>query len=334
MEVKILKAGSGDSILVHHKKSNILIDGGNDSKYLISEIDNIYTKKEIIDLLIITHHDDDHIKGIIDLLNHINENKYNKDSEFIKKVIFNSPRKVLGKLSKDTSNNLSYKQAYEVEELLEKTNVEWEIHTDKSESIKYNDLVLDFLSPTKEDIDKYSSKTGAYLTGDNKNDWKSSMSQLDKYIDDKSQDKSVPNKSSVVLKIQTDDKKILLTGDVTPDRLELILDKLSKENNNLPVEFDYVKLPSHGSYRSMSKKIIEKLKCKNFIISTNSKKYYLPNKRTLLKILKFSDRTDNQPINFIFNYDESITNLEISKKEKIDYNFKLTPNNKSYGFSF
>jgi beta-lactamase superfamily II metal-dependent hydrolase len=160
------------------------------------------------------------------------------------------------------------------------------------------------------------------------------MSQLDKYIDDKSQDKSVPNKSSVVLKIQADGKKILLTGDVTPDRLELILGKLSKENNNEPVEFDYVKLPHHGSYRSMSKKIIEKLKCKNFIISTNSKKYYLPNKRTLLKVLKFSDRTDNQPINFIFNYEESITNLEISKKEKIDYNFKLTPNNKSYGFSF
>jgi metal-dependent hydrolase (beta-lactamase superfamily II) len=87
MEVKILKAGSGDSILIQHKKTNILIDGGNDSKYLISEIDNIYTNKEIIDLLIITHHDDDHIKGIIDLLNHINENKYNKESEFIKKVI-------------------------------------------------------------------------------------------------------------------------------------------------------------------------------------------------------------------------------------------------------
>jgi hypothetical protein len=332
MELKFLKAGTGDSILVQHNNHNILIDGGNDSKYLLAEIDKIYEKGEAIDLLIITHHDDDHIRGIIDLLNHINENDYSKESKFINKVIFNSPRRVLEKLPSG-ENLLSYKQAYEVEELLTKTKAEWTTYTDNSGSLHFDDLEIVFLSPLKADLEKYSLQKGAYLSGDFKCDWKSPMTKLDKYIDDKSLDKSISNKSSVVLKLQSDNKNVLLTGDVTPDRLECIINKLSIENGENPIHFDIIKLPHHGSYRSVTKNILEKIKCNTFIISTNSKKHFLPNKRAILKILKLTDRTDRQPIKFMFNYEEALNNLEITNKDKKDYNFILTPNNEKYGIS-
>lgn len=334
MEIKFLKAGTGDSILVQHKSYNIIIDGGNDSKYLLSEVDNIFSKGQSIDLLIITHHDDDHIKGIIDLLNYVNENEYNKDLGFIKKVIFNSPRIVHGKLLDNNANYLSYKQAYDVEELLSRTQADWKRYTDKSESLKFDDLVIDILSPTDEDLENYSVQKGAYLTGDFKCDWDSPMDKLERYIDDSSIDKSISNKSSIVLKLQTGNKAILLTGDTTPDRLETVLTKLKNKNDGNLVKFDIVKLPHHGSYRSITKKIIEKIKCNTFIVSTNSKKHFLPNKRTLLKILKYSDRTERQPINFIFNYEETINKLEITNKDKKEYNFILTPNNKPYGISY
>lgn len=334
MEIKFLKAGTGDSIIVQHKNHNIIIDGGNDSKYLISEVDKISSKGQSIDLLVITHHDDDHIKGIIDLLNHINENGYNKDMSFVKKVIFNSPRKVLGKLKDNNVNHLSYKQAYDVEELLIRTHADWTRYTDTSDSLKYEDLVIDILSPTAEDLEKYSLQKGAYLTGDFRCDWNSSMGTLEKHIDDNSIDKSISNKSSIVLKLQTEDKTVLLTGDTTPDRLETVLTKLTNKNNGNPIKFDIVKLPHHGSYRSITKQIIEKIKCNTFIISTNSKKHFLPNKRAILKILKYTDRTDRQPVNFVFNYEETINKLEITNKEKKDYNFILTPNNKPYGISY
>lgn len=332
MEIKFLKAGTGDSILVHNKGFNIIIDGGDDSKYLLAEVDKIYHKDEFIDLLIITHHDEDHIKGILDLLNHINENNYNK-SEFIKKVVFNSPRKVLDKIPSNKENKLSYKQAYDVEELLIKLNTEWSTYTENDDSLKFDDLEISFLSPTKEDLKEYSTKKGAYLTGDFKCDWEAPMTKLDKYIDDSSLDNSIANRSSVVIKLQSENKNALLTGDVTPERLKYIVNKLSAKNANNPVPFDIVKLPHHGSYRSITKEIIEKIKCNNFVLSTNSKKHFLPNKRTLLKILKYSDRTDRQPINFIFNYAEALHNLEITNKDKKDYNFILTPNNERYGIS-
>ncbi|MCS3794799.1 ComEC/Rec2 family competence protein [Niastella sp. OAS944] len=334
MEVKFLKAGSGDSIIIHHKIYNIVIDGGNDSKYLLSEIDNIYKNNEVINLLVITHHDDDHIKGIIDLLNHVSESKYDINRPFIEKVIFNSPRLILGKLPKDDNNLLSYRQAHIVEELLQKINTNWTQYTDQSKPIVFEDLIINILSPAVEDLKEYSLQKGAYLTSDWKCDWKIPMWRLEPYITDKSQDKSISNKSSIVFQISCDNKKLLLTGDVTPGRLQTILDQLSAENGGLPVQYDIVKLPHHGSYRSLNKSILEKLKCNTFIISTNGKKYFLPNKRALLKVAKYSKRINGGAANFFFNYEETLNNIEIHTKEKIDYNFIVTPNNENYGIHF
>jgi beta-lactamase superfamily II metal-dependent hydrolase len=332
MEIKFLKAGTGDSILIHHKTHNILIDGGNDSSYLLNEIEKIHQKNEFIDLLIVTHHDDDHIKGIIDLLERVVTGEYGNKNDFIKKVIFNSPRKILGTTIPKQNRLLSYKQAHELEELLNKINTDWELFTDKNESLKYEDLRIDFLSPTEEDLEKYCDNKAVYLSGDFKCDWKSTMHLLENHIHDKSQDKSIPNKSSLVVKIECEGKKVLLTGDVTPDRLELIVNKLAFENENNPTYFDYIKLPHHGSYRSLNKNIIEKISCYNYVISTNSNKHFLPNKRALLKILKFLKR-DKEQIHFMFNYEEALDNLEITEKEKKDYNFMVTSNNQKYGIS-
>lgn len=331
MKIKFLKAGTGDAILIHHKKHNILIDGGNDSRYLLKELATVHDKGEILNLLIITHHDDDHIKGIIDLLKEVNAGNFDGKKPFIDKVIFNSPKLVLGKIPANTDRLLSYKQAHQVEELLLKMKItpEWQIITDKSESIDFDDLSLDFLSPIEEDLEKYAAQKNVYLSSDYKCDWDSPLRILEPFINDDSQDKSIPNKSSIVIKLANNNKKILLTGDVTPDRLEKILKKQTEDNQGAPVPFDYIKLPHHGSYRSLNKSILENIDCKNFIISTNSKKHFLPNKRALLKILKYSDR--NVQVNFMFNYDEVIEKLKITEKEKKEYNFKLIRNNKEYG---
>lgn len=332
MIIKFLKAGSGDCILIQHLDKNILIDGGNDSKYLLKEVDTIYSNDQIINLLVVTHHDDDHIKGIIDLFEHIKNNNYGNN--FVEKVIFNSPRLVLGKIKKDSNQLLSYKQAFDLEEILNEFELIWEkTYTDEDETISFEDLKLTFLSPTKKDIFKYSEQKGAYLTSDYRCDWEVPMIKLEKSINDDSQDKSIPNKSSIVLKVECDNKKILLTGDVTPDRLEVIVNKLVDESATDYVTFDYIKLPHHGSYRSLNKNILDKIKCKNYIISTNGKKYFLPNKRALLKILTNEKRDTNEKINFIFNYEEALQNLKISFVEKSKYKFDLINKNTPNGIS-
>lgn len=330
MNIKFLKAGSGDSILIQHNSKNIIIDGGNDSKSLISEVDKIIESNQVIDLIIVTHHDDDHIKGIIELVKYIEKYPRIKCSDFFKEMLFNSPNKILQK--KDKNNYLSYQQAFDLEELLLENNINWNGCNEESESIEFDGLEIDFLSPTKLDLESYAMSSGAYLTSDFKSDWESSLYKLDKHINDDSLDISNPNRSSIVIILKYNGKKILLPGDVTPSRLDAILQKLIGTEPSC--YFDLIKLPHHGSYRSLSETILKKINCNNFVISANGKKQNLPNKRAFLKIFKYMDRTNKKTINFLFNYNEVIDSLNITDKEKRDYNFTLKPSTENYGISY
>jgi beta-lactamase superfamily II metal-dependent hydrolase len=330
MVIKFLKAGSGDCILISHQKHNILIDGGNEPDYLLAEIGKIHDAKQHVNLLVITHHDDDHIKGILVFLERVVKKEYGED--FIKEVIFNSPRAIRNKLPEVKSQSLSYKQAYLAENLLLLLKTKWEICTEQTEIKTYGSLRLRFLSPLVADLDIYSKEPGAYLSSDFKCDWNSPIDTLTPYITDDSQDISVANRTSVVILAETDHQRVLLTGDITPDRFLSILEKLTTEASTERVRFDHIKLPHHTSYRSLNKAIIEKLDCKSFIISTNSKKYYLPNKRALIKILLYLKRADEET-EFHFNYEEALNNLKITIQEQKKYRIKLTKNNQTYGVS-
>ena len=94
MKIKYLKAFNGDSIWISFKNNeshkNILIDGGVGNTYtstsnakgeLFSVFEQIRKDKQFIDLLVLTHFDDDHIGGILRWLN-----KDKEASKLIKKV--------------------------------------------------------------------------------------------------------------------------------------------------------------------------------------------------------------------------------------------------------
>lgn len=330
MTIKYLKAGSGDAILIQDGTHNILIDGGNDFTYVRGEITKIYEAGQKLDLVIVTHHDDDHISGIISLITSAINGDFGDD--FITEILVNTPRKINGSISTDDQGTLSYRQAFELEKLLLTYNTSWNVVTAETPVRTYGQIKLRFLSPLKEDLGKYSSAKGAYLTSDYRCDWDSSMAALDPFIDDESQDDSDSNKTSIVIFAESPEKKVLLTGDCVPERLEAILDALIEEEPGKPTHFDYVKLPHHGSYRSLSESILSKISCSKFIISTNSKKYYLPNKRTILKVIKHIS-PQSEEIEFLFNYSEPIEKLKITPTEKKKYKFKLTQNNQIYGHS-
>ena len=112
--LKILKAGNGDCILIkdlisNDKKINILIDGGTGNTFkhknkkgdLLKELEIIKNENGCIDLLILTHIDDDHIGGIL--------KGFKKNEllhELTRKVWFNSGKLIFEKFhrSPDSSN--------------------------------------------------------------------------------------------------------------------------------------------------------------------------------------------------------------------------------------
>lgn len=326
MEIKFLKAGKGDSILVSSKGEHMLVDGGDDTTYLFRELDQIHAKKEFIKYLVITHHDSDHIKGIIGLFEQLKLGRYGIPKDFIKCVFFNSPR-FIKKMGQE-SDKLSYRQAFEVENKINELDINLDnLLIDTSDKLFLGDIEIKCLSPTKEILDNYLEETPEkYLASYSEGDWKRSFKELVPFVVDNSLDKSMANLSSIVLLIKEKDKLGLLTGDITPKRFEIITDILFKENGNQKVKLDFLKLPHHGSHRSLTKEIISKLNCDSYIISTDGNNHFLPNKKMFLKVIKYQDAPNNE-LNFLFNYSDLIKKLNFTEEEMSQYKFKIKGNN-------
>lgn len=330
MEIKFLKAGKGDSILVSSKGEHMLVDGGDDTISLFRELDHIHANKECINYLIITHHDSDHIKGILDLFEQLKQGRFGIPKDFIKCVFFNSPR-IIKKIGQD-SDKLSYKQAFEVENNIIELNLQYgNLLIDTSDKLLLGDLEIKCLSPTKEILDNYLEETPEkYLSSYSEGDWKKSLKELAPFVTDNSLDKSMANLSSIVLLIKDKNKTGLLTGDVTPQRFEILADILFKENGNKKVSLDFLKLPHHGSYRSITKEIISKFNCDTFVISTDGNNNYLPNKKAFLKVIEYQD-ADRNELTFLFNYSDLIAKLNFTEQEMSLYKFRIKENNFDHG---
>lgn len=330
MEIKVLKAGKGDSILVSSGGQHMLIDGGDDTTFLFRELDNIHSNGECLKYLVITHHDSDHIKGILDLFEQLKLGRFGIPKEFIKCVFFNSPR-IIKKIGQD-SNKLSYKQAFEVEKKMYELELQFDnLLIDTSDKLSLGDLEIKCLSPTQEILDNYAEKAPEkYLSSYSEGDWGKSLKELAPFVVDNSLDKSMANLTSIVLLIKGKNKIGLLTGDVTPQRFEILADILFKENGNKKVHLDFLKLPHHGSHRSITKEIISKFNCDTYIVSTDGNNHYLPNKKAFLKVIEYQDAIRNE-LNFLFNYSDLIKKLNFTEQEEKYYKFKIKENNFDHG---
>lgn len=86
IEIEVLPANEGDCILITIEKEDIhiLIDGGTAEtyrNYLKTRLIQLKNEGKVIDLLIVTHIDNDHIGGIIELFK---ENGSDMDSKIIR----------------------------------------------------------------------------------------------------------------------------------------------------------------------------------------------------------------------------------------------------------
>lgn len=320
MEIKFLKAGKGDAILIQYNRHNILIDGGDDYTYLRQELIDILKKDECLDLVIVTHHDEDHIAGIIELVKEVKEGVYGESLDFIKKIIFNSPKAIITAIK--APDYLSYKQAKCLNDLLTCIKCEHVIGYQGLPSLQYGALEIDIIAPFEEELKNYAQNTKALLAGGRNCDWNNSLKELEPYCDDNSLDSSPSNRTSIVCIIRFENKQILLSGDTTPDILTIALNDWALNHS---LKFDLMKLPHHGSYRNISNQLLDLIDCNKYVIMTNGKNSCLPDKKAFLKILKWRKSKNTE---FYFNYNEVISSLNFPLEELKTFNFSLhTPNN-------
>lgn len=93
-------------------------------------------------------------------------------------------------------------------------------------------------------------------------------------------DASINNKSSISFMIEHEDKKILCLGDCHAETVESWLHELEVEN----ITVDAVKISHHGSKSNTSLRLLERINCNKYFISTNGKSHGHPDLETLARI--------------------------------------------------
>ncbi len=336
IKFEFFEAGCGDSILVSTDEgTNILIDGGvsytynNEIVYSISELDKL-------DLVVLTHIDNDHICGIIELIN----DKYNRKK--IKKLWFNSASEDLI-FKAIYSDDVALGQGSLLTRYLKDFNIPYEnniyVKVDNIYQIG-TDIKLTLLSPHKKNLDSLRKKWKKYdtlrdcsgkiidISGEKNPIDKREISNL--INDTFANETSYTNKSSIAFILEYKEQRFLFLGDAD---IKVVVKTLKSmgynvKNNRLTVKF--VKLSHHGSKNNISNEFLDLVQTDKFIILTDGlhpnrpkdkPQYKHPDKEALSLILMHPKR--ERDIEFIFNHD-----LPIDKKfpremnEERRYNFE------------
>lgn len=337
--IEILQAKHGDSFIIHCNKGDnegiIIVDCGPSSGYI-----NIMKRLEafcVIDLLILTHYDDDHIGGLVKYVN-----KNNKKESFpVKEMWVNNAAtyKVASSL------NLTYAQAGELRNLLskikERTGIpQWEQYVVEGYKVSFPFADIEVISPTQEmqqlNLKELNEEVRVNLSATKRINEDLSLSFEELALRPKSKpnlknSSHLINACSIAFILKCDGLSLLMLGDSFPQTIEKYLreNKGVSETNKLQV--DYVKVAHHGSRHNISNELLDIIDCDNFIFSTNggTAKTNHPDRETIANILCHPQRNRNKKVHLYFNYllndiiESGAQFLNTEKDNQEKYNFEI-----------
>ena len=329
IKFQFLAAGKGDAILISTQSRNILIDGGQKYRF----IDKHISKLESLDLVILTHIDDDHIKGLIELLGKEIRTK-------IKSIWFNPFDKATKFSSINRTNETSVKQGIVFHQLVKEMketddlfNYDDQIYIEaKPTKINlFEEISIELLSPTRKKLkildkeyDNYCAKhePDSTTSGEQVNNQETCEKLASNSFE---KDTSPANGASIAFILTYQENYcFLLLADAHIDVIVTSLkEKGFSENNKLKINF--VKLSHHGSKHNINQDFLNLIETDIFIISTNGSGHEHPDKETLCQIVKNLPRIQNKFLIFYFNYDDNYNRCKdyFTSQDFKEYNFSL-----------
>ncbi len=293
--LEALQAEKGDSLILHFGKVDaprfIIIDGGPDTVYenalkprleqLREKFKNTNDEKLDLEMVMVSHIDDDHINGILQWFEELEEDElpYN-----IRTLWFNSFDDAIGNLNKELKSHLAALTTKSAPEssrpVVASVNQGRNLRkvTDKI-GIGFNDGFLGLVM-APDNAEDAVLKVGANLKfhvlcpsrkrlENLGKEWELKIKKMkDKAKVAAFSDRSIANLSSIVVLAEFSGKRMLLTGDARGDDILFGLENagLLKDGK---IHVDLLKFPHHGSNRNMNGKFLQKVTADHYVISAN-----------------------------------------------------------------
>lgn len=320
LHIQVLKAEYGDCIFISIKKEerefNILVDGGLPETYenvrdrrhpagpLKELVDELKQHSRLIDLVVITHIDDDHIGGV--------KKWFESDfpsNEFVKKVWMNGDIEV----EDNVDLNNSVKNAVSVIRKLKDNNIFLNDEVIKGYFCKNEFCTIRILTPAKEyrnTIAKAIHESLDNVANTKVSDDKSFRELIQEEW--KMENITPANKASIAFELEIwDGEKLLFLGDADYNDIMSGLVVFHKDKSE-KLKYDMIKLSHHGSKNNFHPDFLERIYASYYIVSSNGKRFGHPDKEVLAHIICNSDSS------IMFNYEDRMKEI-ITLQDYIDF---------------
>jgi hypothetical protein len=334
--IKLLPAQHGDCIWIEYGEQgatrHVLVDGGPLGAFgaLRAHVESLPADARDVELLVVTHIDADHIDGIVKLLRHPELNLR------FREVWFNGWPQLEralagGAVSAATAANTRGPVSGSALDLTlvrggQKCNERFRGFAalvasdgDLPRVQLPGGLELTLLSPTMEKLQCLRAtwlKTfeklgaapddeafiGARLDRDARFRGEGALPPLPGGIDEAADaattlDGAVANGSSIAFVAEYQGRRCAFLGDAHAPVVQQALGRMARERGEEPLRLDAVKVSHHGSDGNTTTLLLQKLACRNFLISTNGSVFKHPDDAAIARIVKHA-----APARLYFNY--------------------------------
>ncbi len=299
--LRMVQADYGDCLILESNQNGnnryILIDGGPDGIYdhhLKSVLQDINAHNGRLDLVILSHIDEDHVVGLVDLMADIAQARNSGGQPVIPvdELWYNTFRPgvvgdsdqvqpFLAYLASPVASGMMQSIAYSIsqgEDLLKAARI-LEIPLNQGftqrlvtpetapRPVVMDDLRLWVLGPLQPNLERYRKDWLKWYTKHKADPFAASAVREARQID-----KSVSNLSSIMFLAEIPGRRILLTGDGRGDDVLVGIQQTGLANPDGTCPVDVLKVPHHGSERNSSQEFYRKVPARQYVIPAGKHK--------------------------------------------------------------
>ncbi len=305
LKLRIVQAKQGDCMILEYGTSArpkyILIDGGPATIYelhLQNELRKIKKAKGKLDLVVLSHVDDDHVRGLLDLTAELQQQQadHTPATISIDALWHNSYSQTMG-----DEIEARFRQLMEVEDVAPLGEIMGDSDAsaksisqgdrltqaagglgipinpftlgdpicvdDAPAPIVFDNLRLRIVGPTSKNLEKLRKEWLAWLKAREKRAQDRDLAVAKEVGIE--EDDSPPNLSSIMVLAEAEGKTILFTGDGLGEDLLQGLGQAGLLDAAGQLHVDVLKLPHHGSARNVTKEFFKTVTADKYVVSAN-----------------------------------------------------------------